>query len=96
MKGFRYYDPMKKVISVNVGTPTEIDRKGKILSAILKLPVRGPVTVRKLNLDGDRQADLSVHGGADKAVHVYPSEDYEHWRKKFPDLKMDWGPSGRI
>ncbi len=87
---------MKKVISVNVGTPAEIGRKGnrKILSAILKQPVRGPVTVRKLNLDGDRQADLSVHGGVDKAVYAYPSEHYEDWRKKFPDLKMDWGTFG--
>jgi MOSC domain-containing protein YiiM len=84
---------MKKVISVNVGTPAEIGREGtrKILSAILKRSVRGPVTVRKLNLDGDRQADLSVHGGVDKVVYAYPSEHYGYWRKKFSDLKMEWG-----
>jgi MOSC domain-containing protein YiiM len=87
---------MKKVISVNVGTPNEIGRKGnkKILSAILKQPVRGLVTVRKLKLDGDQQADLSVHGGVDKAVYAYPSEHYEYWHKKFPDLKMAWGTFG--
>ena len=81
------------MISVNVGTPTEIGRKGteKILSAILKLPVRGPVAVRKLNLDEDRQADLSVHGGVNKAVYAYPSEHYAYWYKKFPEAKMDWG-----
>jgi MOSC domain-containing protein YiiM len=87
---------MKKVISINVGTPTEIGRKGnrKILSGILKQPIRGPVTVRKLNLDGDRQADLSVHGGVNKAVYAYPSEHYAYWPRKFPEMKMDWGLFG--
>jgi MOSC domain-containing protein YiiM len=87
---------MKKVISVNVGTPKEIAKKGsrKIFSAIFKMPIHGPVTVRRLNLDGDRQADLTVHGGADKAVYVYPSEHYTYWKEKFPDMKLDWGSFG--
>jgi MOSC domain-containing protein YiiM len=50
-----------------------------VLSAIDKQPVTGPVMVRRLNLDGDAQADLSVHGGPDKAVYCYPSEHYAAW-----------------
>jgi MOSC domain-containing protein YiiM len=85
-----------KIISVNVGTPKEIARSGskKILSAIAKTPIEGPVFVRKLNLEGDRQADLSVHGGVNKAVYGYPSEHYAYWEKKFPDRKLAWGYFG--
>jgi len=50
--------------------------------------------VRKLNLDGDRQADLSVHGGVDKAAYVYPSENYPFWKNEFPDLELPWGSFG--
>jgi len=87
---------LKRIISVNVGTPIKIARNkdGKIYSGIFKTPVEGPVIVRKLDLDGDRQADLSVHGGVNKAVYVYPSEHYEFWRRKFPNMKMNWGTFG--
>jgi MOSC domain-containing protein YiiM len=68
-----------KVISVNVGLPREVLWKGKpVLTGIFKEPVEG--RVRSLNLDGDRQADLTVHGGVDKAVYAYPSEHYDYWR----------------
>ena len=81
---------------MNVGTPIEVarTRNKKVLSAIIKVPVNGPVAVGKLNLDGDRQADLSVHGGENKAVYVYPSEHYEFWQEKFPRMEMPWGTFG--
>jgi len=88
---------MKRVISVNVGIPAEIGgtpKNRKVLSGIIKNPVAGSVIVGKLNLDGDRQADLSVHGGEDKAVYVYPSEHYAFWRKQYPGVKLDWGTFG--
>src|SRR5262249_22517288 len=71
-----------KIISVNVGLPEEIPVGERLVATgIFKEPVAGPVRVRTLNLDGDRQADLSVHGGVDKAVYMYPSEHYPWWRK---------------
>jgi MOSC domain-containing protein YiiM len=84
-----------KVLSVNVGLPREIVWKGrKITTGIFKEPVIGPVTMRKLNLDGDRQADLTVHGGVDKAVYAYPSEHYPYWRQELPDQELPWGMFG--
>jgi MOSC domain-containing protein YiiM len=84
-----------KVISVNVGLPREITWKGRIVSTgIFKEPVAGRVAVRRLNLDGDRHADLTVHGGPDKAVYVYPSEYYQYWREQFPDMDLPWGMFG--
>ena len=60
-----------KLVSVNVGVPHEVDWHGRrVRTSIWKSPVEGPVRVGALNLDGDRQSDLSVHGGADKAVYV--------------------------
>ena len=50
--------------------------------------------LRTLNLDGDRQADLSVHGGPSKAVYVYPSEHYDYWKHEFPEMKLPWGMFG--
>ncbi len=68
--------------AVFVGQPQEVkDDNGKPVStAIFKSRVEGPVMVRRLNLDGDRQADLTVHGGEDKAVYCYPAEHYEAWQ----------------
>jgi MOSC domain-containing protein YiiM len=80
-----------KVVSVNVGLPRDVVWRGKHVSTgIYKEPVTGRVTLRSLNLDGDRQADLRVHGGPDKAVYVYPSEFYELWSRERPEL--DFGP----
>jgi MOSC domain-containing protein YiiM len=52
------------------------------------------VRVTALNLAGDEQADLTVHGGPSKAVYVYPSEHYEFWRKELPQTKLPWGMFG--
>ena len=65
-----------------------------VSTGIFKEPVAGQVKLRKLNLDGDRQADLSVHGGPEKAVYLYPSEHYEFWRREFPEMEMSWGMFG--
>jgi MOSC domain-containing protein YiiM len=87
--------PSMKVVSVNVGLPREVVWEGKTIStAIFKQPVAGRVAVRWLNLDGDRQADLSVHGGPDKAIYAYPAEYYTYWRKQFPDMELPWGMFG--
>lgn len=84
-----------RVVSVNVGLPHEVVWKGKtVLTGIFKEPVEGRVAVRQLNLDGDRQADLSVHGGLDKAIYAYPAEYYQYWRKEFPDMKLPWAMFG--
>ena len=50
--------------------------------------------MRFLNLDGDQQADLSVHGGQNKAVYAYPAEHYEHWHREVPDVALPWGMFG--
>jgi MOSC domain-containing protein YiiM len=84
-----------KVISVNVGTPRVVMLNGNpVTTGIFKAPVAGRVMLRTLNLDGDRQADLSVHGGASKAVYVYPSEHYDYWKKELPELELPWGMFG--
>jgi MOSC domain-containing protein YiiM len=84
-----------KLISVNVGLPREITLGGKtIRTSIWKYPVEGRVHVSTLNLDGDQQSDLSVHGGVDKAVYLYPSEHYSYWRTQLPDVELPWGAFG--
>jgi MOSC domain-containing protein YiiM len=72
-----------RVASVNVGEPREVRWRGKpVRTAIFKEPVEGRVPLRRLNLDGDRQADLRVHGGPDKAVYAYPLEHYAFWQEE--------------
>lgn len=72
-----------KIVSINVGLPQEVEYKGKLTSTgIFKSPIDGPVMMRSLNIDGDGQADLTVHGGVDKAVYAYPYEHYSFWRQK--------------
>jgi MOSC domain-containing protein YiiM len=84
-----------RVVSVNVGLPREVEwRHDLVATAIHKAPVDGPVAVKRLNLDGDRQADLSVHGGPEKAVYVYPTEHYEFWREELPGVPLPWGAFG--
>jgi MOSC domain-containing protein YiiM len=83
-----------KVISVNVGLPQNlITSKGAVQSGIIKTAIRGPVRVATLNLAGDGQADLTVHGGVDKAVYAYPSEHYPFWEKAFGE-KLSVGAFG--
>jgi MOSC domain-containing protein YiiM len=84
-----------RLVSVNVGLPREVIWNGRtVTTGIFKEPVEGPVRVRRLNLDGDRQADLSVHGGPDKAVYAYPAEHYDYWRGELPDMELPWGIFG--
>jgi MOSC domain-containing protein YiiM len=84
-----------KLVSVNVGLPRIVMRNGEPISTgIFKESVAGRVMLRTLNLDGDRQADLSVHGGPSKAVYVYPSEHYEYWKHELPGMDLPWGMFG--
>jgi MOSC domain-containing protein YiiM len=84
-----------KLVSLNVARPRLVVYKGQsINTGIFKQPVSGPVQLRTLNLDGDRQADLSVHGGPHKAVYGYPSEHYSFWRKELPGVDLSWGMFG--
>jgi MOSC domain-containing protein YiiM len=84
-----------RVVSINVGRPGEVEWRGKaVTTSIFKAPVKGPVRVEKLNLAGDEQADLSVHGGIDKAVYAYPSEHYAYWRAELPGIEFSWGAFG--
>ncbi len=84
-----------KIVSINVGLPHEIRYRGKtVTTSIFKAPVSGRVRVSRLNVEGDRQSDLTVHGGFDKAVYVYPAEHYGFWRKELPDVALLWGAFG--
>ena len=84
-----------KVLSVQVGRPRDVEWRGEVVNTgIFKEPVHGPVIVRWLDLDGDEQADLTVHGGANKAVYLYPSEHYPLWRKELPELEFPFGAFG--
>ena len=84
-----------RLVSVNVGLPRLVRRNDESVSTgIYKEPVAGRVMLGTLNLDGDRQADLSVHGGPSKAVYAYPSEHYEYWKRELPEMKLPWGMFG--
>src|SRR5271165_2879970 len=84
-----------KVFSVNVGRPLEHEWRGqRVNTSIFKSPVEGPVAVGKLNLEGDVQADLAVHGGLDKAVYAYPREHYLYWRAQLPGYALAPGNFG--
>lgn len=84
-----------KILSIQVGLPKTIQFKGKdITTGIFKNPVAGPVKVEKLNIVGDRQADLSVHGGVDKAVYAYSVDAYPWWREQRPQDEFKFGAFG--
>jgi MOSC domain-containing protein YiiM len=86
---------MMKILSVNVGLPRDVLFRGEVITTgIFKEPVQGRVRLLKLNLDGDKQADLTVHGGPDKAIYAYPSEHYEYWRHQFPSTTLSYGMFG--
>jgi len=86
---------MASVISVNVGLPREVEWHGRMVrTGIFKQPVEGSIGIRDVNLDGDRQADLTVHGGPAKAVYAYPAEHYPFWRGELPDTPLPWGSFG--
>ncbi len=84
-----------KLVSVNIGLPRKVNFRGQVVTTgIYKEPVTGRVKLRKLNLEGDKQADLAVHGGEDKAVYAYPMEHYEYWRRMLPSVDLSWGAFG--
>jgi MOSC domain-containing protein YiiM len=83
------------LVSLNTGLPREVKWHGKsVTTGIFKEPVEGRVALRKLNLDGDRQADLSVHGGEYKAVYCYPVAHYDYWKKELPGRELPMGVFG--
>jgi MOSC domain-containing protein YiiM len=84
-----------KIVSVNVRLPREVLWHGRtVTTGIYKEPVEGRVALRKLNLDGDRQADLTVHGGEYKAVYCYPLAHYDYWKKELPGRELPMGMFG--
>jgi MOSC domain-containing protein YiiM len=84
-----------KLVSLNTGVPREVTWHGrKVTTGIFKQPVQGRVRLRKLNLDGDRQADLTVHGGEYKAVYCYPLAHYEYWKRELPGRELPMGMFG--
>ena len=84
-----------RVVSLSVGLPREVQWHGRtVLTSIFKAPVHRRLRVTTLNFEGDEQSDLSVHGGVDKAVYVYPSEHYEFWRRELPQADLPWGVFG--
>jgi MOSC domain-containing protein YiiM len=84
-----------KVVSVNIGLPREVTWHGmNVSTGIFKYPVTSRIALRRLNLDGDRQADLTVHGGKDKAVYCYPLEHYQYWKKELPEHELPLGAFG--
>ena len=84
-----------KLVSVNVGLPREVDWRGRtVRTSIWKTPVEGPVRVARLNLEGDEQSYLSVHGGPEKAVYAYPFEHYLDWGRELPGMGLPWGAFG--
>ena len=84
-----------KMVSMNVGLPREVQWHGHaVTTGIFKSPTSARIRLRKLNLDGDRQADLTVHGGEHKAVYCYPAEHYAYWKKRLPGRDLPFGAFG--
>jgi len=84
-----------RLVSLNTGLPREVTWHGRrVLTGIFKQPMDGRVTLRQLNLEGDRQADLTVHGGQHKAVYCYPTEHYEYWKSELPGRELPLGIFG--
>src|SRR5438874_9530974 len=84
-----------KVVSLSVGGPREVEwNGGTVRTSIFKTPTDRRLRVDTLNIEGDEQSDLTVHGGVDKAVYVYPSEHYEYWRRELPQADLPWGAFG--
>jgi MOSC domain-containing protein YiiM len=84
-----------KLVSLNVGLPGEVQWKGKpVWTGIFKSAVTGPRMLSRLNVEGDAQADLTVHGGIYKAVYGYPVEHYDYWREVLPEMEWKWGAFG--
>jgi MOSC domain-containing protein YiiM len=93
-------NPSGRILSLNVGKPKQVEvttaarQTTMVLTAIFKSPVEGRVALRRHNLEGDRQADLTVHGGPYKAVYAYPSEHYPYWHEQLPGMDLPYGVFG--
>ena len=84
-----------RIVSVNMGLPREVSWHGRMVTTgIFKEPVKGRVALRKLNLDGDRQADLTAHGGEYKAVYCYPLGHYDYWKSELAGRELPMGMFG--
>jgi MOSC domain-containing protein YiiM len=84
-----------KVVAISVGRPQEVEWRGRrVQTSIFKTPVSHRVHVARDNVEGDQQSDLSVHGGREKAVYVYPAEHYDFWRRELPEAALPWGAFG--
>jgi MOSC domain-containing protein YiiM len=84
-----------RILSINVGQPREVQlQHGTVLTSIFKTSVAGRRTIRQHNIEGDRQSDLSVHGGPYKAVYAYASEHYDYWLDELPEADLTPGAFG--
>lgn len=84
-----------RILSVNVGQPRQVEvGNSLVLTSIFKSPVEGRVAVRPHNIEGDRQSDLTVHGGPSKAIYCYPREHYEYWRQQLPGMNLPYAVFG--
>jgi MOSC domain-containing protein YiiM len=84
-----------KVVAISVGRPREVQWRGRnVQTSIFKTPVSHRVQVKRDNIEGDQQSDLSVHGGLEKAVYAYPAEHYAYWRRELADAELPWGAFG--
>jgi MOSC domain-containing protein YiiM len=85
-----------KLVSVQIGRPRNVQWHGKLVSTgIYKEPVDGRrIMVHRFNLNGDQQADLTVHGGPDKAIYVYPVEHYVTWAEELERSRFSFGQFG--
>ena len=84
-----------RLVSVNCSLPREVEWHGRtVATGIFKQPVKGRITLRRLNLEGDRQADLTVHGGEAKAVYCYPLAHYDYWKAELPGHPLPMGVFG--
>ena len=84
-----------RLLSLNVGRPRVVEWRGEaVLTSIFKEPVAGPRRVGRLNVEGDEQSDLTVHGGANKAVYAYPSEHFPAWRDELGEPALPFGAFG--
>ena len=84
-----------RIISVNVGLPRDVEwNLQRITTGIFKESISGRTRARRLGLDGDKQVDLTVHGGPDKALYAYPSEHYDYWKTELSRPILPWGMFG--
>jgi MOSC domain-containing protein YiiM len=82
-------------VAISVGRPQEVEWRGRrVQTSIFKTLVSRRVHVARDNVEGDQQSDLSVHGGPEKAVYVYPTEHYDFWRRELPEAELPWGAFG--